>query len=283
MFSYSSNNKGNKFYKYLALPYFIIFILFVCIPILIIFLDSIQENTTNKFVNFSFTLKHYQKFYTTKVFLYVLLRSVVIAIISTCFLVVIAYPLSYIVAQYKSSKQSILILLINGTMWINMILKTQSLIQIFSLIENFFNIKLLETNLAMFIGFIYLFFPYMFLSIFISIAKIDPNLIDSAKDLGANDKQIFKKIIFPLSIPGLNTGIILTSLQILTNLVVPKYLGPTTVVFISELIENKTFLSGDIKSACAIAINLTFLMIFILTFYKKNQIEKIYNSNVSNK
>lgn len=195
----------------------------------------------------------------------------------------IAYPLAYIVAQCSYSIQAILILLINGVMWINMILKTQSLMQIFSLIEIFFNIKLLETNLAMLIGFIYLFIPYMFLSIFISISKIDPSLIDSAKDLGANDKQIFKKIIFPLSIPGLNTGIILVSLQILTNMVVPKYLGPTTITVISELIENTTFLNGDIKSACAIAVNLTFLMIFILTFYKKNQLEKMYNSNVKNK
>ncbi|WP_323847589.1 MAG: ABC transporter permease subunit [Phytoplasma sp.] len=283
MLSYSSNDKGNKFYKYLALPYFIIFILFVLIPICIIFLDSIQENHTNNFFNFSFTLKHYKNFYTKKVFIYVLLRSIIITIISTFFLVMIAYPLAYIVAQCSYSIQAILILLINGVMWINMILKTQSLMQIFSLIEIFFNIKLLETNLAMLIGFIYLFIPYMFLSIFISISKIDPSLIDSAKDLGANDKQIFKKIIFPLSIPGLNTGIILVSLQILTNMVVPKYLGPTTITVISELIENTTFLNGDIKSACAIAVNLTFLMIFILTFYKKNQLEKMYNSNVKNK
>lgn len=132
----------------------------------------------------------------------------------------------------------------------------------------------------MLIGYVYLFLPYMFLPIFLSISKIDHNLINSAKDLGANEVQIFKKIIFPLSLPGLTTGVILVSLQIATNLVVPKYLGPTTITVISELIENKIFLIGDIKSACAIAINLTFLMLYILTFYKQNQFEKKNKSNV---
>jgi spermidine/putrescine transport system permease protein len=151
-----------------------------------------------------------------------------------------------------------------------MILKTQALVQIFSLIEKFFKIQLLETNTAMFIGFIYLFLPYMFLSIYISISKIDSNLIDAAKDLGANEKQIFKKIIFPLSLQGLITGIALVILQIVTNIVVPKYLGPTNVIVISELIENKTFLNGDIKSACAIAVNLSLLMFCILALFKNN-------------
>lgn len=284
MFSYNiSTKKGNKFYKYLAIPYFIILVLFVLIPIYIIFLDSIQEINSNNFFHVSFTFKHYYNFFVNKSFIYVLFRSMIITFISTFFLVLISYPLAYIVSKCKFSIQSILILLINGTMWVNIILKTHSLVNILSLIDKIFSINLLETNIAMFIGFVYLFLPYMFLSIFLSISKIDPNLIESAKDLGANDKQIFKKIIFPLSIPGLNTGIILVSLQILTNLVVPKYLGPTTITVISELIENKTFLNGDTKGACAIAINLTFLILYILIFYKKNQFNKTYKPNVQNK
>ncbi|AYJ01352.1 spermidine/putrescine ABC transporter permease [Candidatus Phytoplasma ziziphi] len=280
MLSRIQNKKENKFYKFLSLPYFIILILFILIPIFIIFLDSIQESNKNSLFNISFTWKYYKDFYTTKVFIYVLFRSILIAIISTFFILLITYPLAYIVSKCSTPIQSILILLINGTIWINMILKTQSLMQIFFLIRKIFGINLLETNSAMLIGFVYLFLPYMFLPIFLSISKIDHNLINSAKDLGANEKQIFKKIIFPLSLPGLTTGVILVSLQISTNLVVPKYLGPTTITVISELIENKTFLIGDLKSACAIAMNLTFLMLYILTFYKKNQFEKKNKSNV---
>ncbi|WAN63275.1 Spermidine/putrescine import ABC transporter permease component PotB [Candidatus Phytoplasma rubi] len=280
MLSRIQNKKENKFYKFLYLPYFIILILFILIPIFIIFLYSIQESNKNSLFNISFTLKYYKDFYTTKVFIYVLFRSILIAIISTFFILLITYSLAYIISKYSTPIQSILILLINGTIWINMILKIQSLMQIFFLIRKILGINLLETNSAMLIGFVYLFLPYMFLPIFLSISKIDHNLINSAKDLGANEVQIFKKIIFPLSLPGLTTGVILVSLQIATNLVVPKYLGPTTITVISELIENKIFLIGDIKSACAIAINLTFLMLYILTFYKQNQFEKKNKSNV---
>lgn len=83
MLSRIPNKKENKFYKFLYLPYFIILILFILIPIFIIFLYSIQESNKNSLFNISFTLKYYKDFYTTKVFIYVLFRSILIAIIST--------------------------------------------------------------------------------------------------------------------------------------------------------------------------------------------------------
>lgn len=263
--------KNNKFNNFLFLPYFIIFLFLVLIPIIIIFFDSIQKYNNKNLFKVILTFEYYKNFYTNTTFIYVLLRSMSVSIIATFFIIIFAYPLAYIISRMNILAQSILILLINGTIWINMILKTQALVQIFSLIEKKFHIVILESNTAMFIGFIYLFFPYMFLSIYISISKIDSNLIDAAKDLGANEKQIFKNIIFPLALPGLITGTALVILQIVTNIVVPKYLGPTTVIVISELIENKVFLNGDIKSACAIAINLSFLMFCILLFFRKEQ------------
>ncbi|MDV3196085.1 MAG: ABC transporter permease, partial [Candidatus Phytoplasma stylosanthis] len=93
--SYCINNK--KFYKYLAIPYFIILICFVLIPIFIVFFDSIQEYNPNHIFNFSFTIKKYYNFYTTKSYIYILFRSIAITIISTFFLIIIAYPLAYTV------------------------------------------------------------------------------------------------------------------------------------------------------------------------------------------
>ncbi|QTX03259.1 ABC-type spermidine/putrescine transport system permease protein [Candidatus Phytoplasma luffae] len=272
-FALNSNKKSN-FYKYLIIPYFGILISLIIIPILVVFIDSIQKPNPEHIFKVSFTLEYYYNFYTINYFVYILLRSIAITIVSTFFLILIAYPLAYIVYKCNYAIQSILVLLINGTMWINMILKIQSLIQIFTLIDDFFGIRILETNSAMIIGFVYVFLPYIFLSIFLIISKIDSLWIESAQDLGANNKQIFTKIIFPLSIPGLATGVILISLQIVTNLAVPKYLGPTNTTVIGELIENQTFLNGDIKSASAIAINLSFL-IFCILFFCKKTIKKI--------
>ncbi|MFR0367741.1 ABC transporter permease [Candidatus Phytoplasma palmae] len=280
---YVEHNRFNKWAKYLALPYLIILVCFILTPILIIIFDSIQKYNNRSLFQIVFTLEYYKNFYTNLSYIYVLLRSITIAIIATMFIVIITYPLAYIVSQCKLFTQAILVLLINGTIWINMILKTQALVQIFSLIEISFNTNLLETNASMFIGFIYLFLPYMFLSIYLSITQIDNSLIDSAKDLGANTTQIFRKIIFPLSLPGLITGNAIVLLQIVTNIVVPKYLGPSNVNVISELIENKTFLSGDIKSACAIAVNLTFLMFYILILFKIDPPGSVKKKYVENK
>ncbi|PQP79987.1 spermidine/putrescine ABC transporter permease [Candidatus Phytoplasma phoenicium] len=267
----SMKQKINKLYNYLLFPYLFIVFFLILIPMLIIVFFSFQEFNEHNFLKTTFTLKYYKDFYKNISFLYVLFRTLSVTIIATFLLVLICYPLAYIVSRFDLLVQSILVLLINGHIWINMILKTQSLVQIFSLIEKFLKIRLLETNIAMFIGFVYLFLPYMFLSIYLSIVKIDKSLIDAAKDLGANEKQIFQKIIFPLSLPGLVTGVALVFLQIVTNIVVPKYLGPTTVVVISELIENKIFLNGDVKSACAMAVNLIFILFFILAFCKNKK------------
>ncbi|MDO8168236.1 ABC transporter permease [Candidatus Phytoplasma melaleucae] len=277
---YLLNNKSHKFYKWLLIPYFIILLLLVLIPIFIIFFNSIQEYNNQKLLKMIFTIKYYRKFYTNLNFIYVLIRSISIAIIATFLIVIITYPLAYIVSKCNIVIQPILVLFINGIIWVNMILKIQALVQIFSLTEKFLQIELIGTNFAMFIGFIYIFLPYMFLSIYLSISKIDISLINAAQDLGANEKQIFYKIIFPLSLPGIMTGTILILLQTVTNIVVPKYLGPTTVTTISELIENKTFLSGEIKNACVMAINLTLLMILILNFCKNNKYSRNYNNYV---
>ncbi|WCA22475.1 ABC transporter permease [Candidatus Phytoplasma oryzae] len=263
--------KINKFNNFLFLPYFIIILFLILIPIFIIFFDSIQKYDNKNLFKIILTFEYYKNFYTNITFIYVLLRSISISVIATFLIIIFSYPLAYIVSRMNKITQLILVLLINGTIWINMILKIQALVQIFSLLEKFFSIKILESNIAMFIGFIYLFLPYMFLSIYISISKIEKSLVDAAKDLGANEKQIFKNIILPLSLPGLFTGTSLVILQTVTNIVVPKYLGPTTVIVISELIENKVFLNGDIKSACAISINLSFIIFLVLLLLRKNQ------------
>ncbi|UQV27143.1 ABC transporter permease subunit [Candidatus Phytoplasma asiaticum] len=267
-------NKSNKFYKWLALPYLIIIILLIIMPILIICFDSIQEYDDTKIIKMVFTTKYYYNFYTNLNFIYIIIRSISISIIATFLVIIITYPLAYGVSKLNPLIQPIIILLINGTIWINMILKTQALVQILSLTEKFLNINILETNIAMFIGFLYLFLPYMFLSIYLNISKIDKSLIEAAQDLGANEQQVFKKIIFPLSLPGIIEGTILILLQIVTNIIVPKYLGPTNVMVISELIENKIFLNDETKSACVIAINLTILMLIILKLCPKNQYYK---------
>ncbi|CAP18478.1 ABC-type spermidine/putrescine transport, permease component I [Candidatus Phytoplasma mali] len=263
--------KKNYLYKISLIPYYLVLIFFILLPIFFVILNSFQETNNEGFVHTTFTLKYYHSLFTNFSFFYILLRSLSISIITVFLLFIISYPLGYIVSKFNPLTQGILVLLINGMIWINMILKTQALVQIFSFLEKIFHVIILETNLSMFIGFIYLFLPYMFLPIYLSIISIDPHLINVAKDLGANETQVFKKIIFPLSFNESFIGCILVSFQVVTNIVVSKYLGHSTIPMISELIENQTLLIGDIQSVCSIAVNLILLVLLVFIFCKKRK------------
>jgi spermidine/putrescine transport system permease protein len=275
------NYKENqKIYKLLILPYYIILLGLIILPIGFILFDSFQEtNQQNAFFANHFTLQHHQAFLSNPSFLYVLIRSIAISIIVTFCIFIIAYPLAYMISRLKMKWQSFLVILINGTMWINMIIKTQALVQIFHLLHKKFNINFLETNFAMIIGLIYLFLPFMFLPIYTAIIKINNQLIQASKDLGANEWQVLQKIIWPLSLSGVIAGVCLVFLQTATNIVAPRYLGSTTQITIAELIENKALLSGDIKQACAIAIHLSLTMFLIFQMFKKLSLGASKNVN----
>ncbi|PWV43594.1 ABC transporter permease [Chrysanthemum yellows phytoplasma] len=261
---------NQKLYRLLISPYYIILLGLIILPMGFILFDSFQDtNQQNAFFATRFTLQHHQEFLSNQSFLYVLARSIAISIIVTFCVFIIVYPLAYMISRLKMKWQSFLVILINGTMWINMIIKTQALVQIFHLLQKTFNINLLETNFAMIVGLIYLFLPFMFLPIYTAIIKINPQLIQASKDLGANEWQILQKIIWPLSLSGVLAGICLVFLQTATNIVAPRYLGATTQITIAELIENKALLSGEIKQACAIAIHLSLTMFLIFQMFKK--------------
>ncbi|MBS2126193.1 ABC transporter permease ['Fragaria x ananassa' phyllody phytoplasma] len=269
---------NQKLYRFLILPYYLLLIGLIFLPMVFIFLDSFQNNAlTPDIFPTHFTFIHHQEFLTNTSFLYVLLRSVAISIIVTFLLLIIVYPLAYIISLLNPTLQTFLVILINATMWINMIIKIQALVQILDMLQNFLKIGLLETNFAMILGLIYLFLPFMFLPIYTAIIKINPQLIQAAKDLGAGEWQVFQKILWPLSLNGVIAGVSLVFLQAVTNIVAPRYLGATNQITIAELIENKTLLSGEIKQACAIAIYLSLTMFLIFHLFKKTSFVGAHN------
>ncbi|WP_349401873.1 ABC-type spermidine/putrescine transport system, permease protein [Candidatus Phytoplasma solani] len=265
---------NQKLYLFLILPYYILLIGLIFLPMSFIFFDSFRDNNAHHALfSQSLTFDYHKEFLTNLFFLYVLLRSIAISIIVTFLLLIIVYPLAYMISRLNFVLQTFLVILINGTMWINMIIKTQALVQILQLVQK----SLLETNFAMILGLIYLFLPFMFLPIYTAIIKINPQQIQAAKDLGANEWQVFQKIIWPLSLPGVIASVSLVFLQAVTNIIAPRYLGPTTQITIAELIENKTLLSGEIKQACAIAIYLSLVMFLLFYFFKKISLKGGYN------
>ncbi len=221
-------NIYNNFIK----PYIIWLFIFVLIPLLLILFYAFTKEGNDVLV-FKVTLENFIRFFDP-IFLKVLYKSLYIALITTLISILIGYPIAYFISNTSEKLQTLLVLLITMPMWINMLVRTYAWIGILAeyglinMILGYFNIgpiNFMYTDFAVILGMVYNFLPFMILSIYTVLAKLDKAIIEASYDLGANQRQTFMKVIFPLSIPGVITGITLVLLPELSNFVIPKFLG----------------------------------------------------------
>ena len=221
-----------KKFQQLAIPYIVWACIMLLLPMLLIaFYSIIQQG--NSIVHFKLTLDNYVRFFTDKDFLLILWRSLWIAIKTTIICLLIGYPIAYFISKNSPKIQQILVLAITLPTWINMLVRTYAWIGILSsdgIISSFLGLfgihtELLYTEAAVLIGMVYNFLPFMVLPIYNVLIKIDRNVINAARDLGANSVQTFWKVIFPLSIPGVISGITMVFVPALTTFVISDLLG----------------------------------------------------------
>lgn len=261
------NIKRSKpsFVKVLSTPYFLVLILLIIIPIFIMVLYSFQSDNISGVFKISFTLNHYISFFKEKNFIKVMSKSIYLALISTFITLIIGYPIAYLISTKKPRTQAILMTLVTSPLWINMLLRTLALKQV---IDLFFK-GLIGTNLAVIIGMVYMFLPFMIIPIYTVLQKIDPALIEAAEDLGASKSQIIGKVIIPLSFSGIISGIMMVLLPAATTLVVPKYLG-NGMYLIGNLIEDIILKQGRFGYGSAIAIILSLIMMGLVFLLRKS-------------
>ena len=197
-------------------------------------------------------------------------RSLLLAVLSTVVCLLIGYPVAYIVSKMPEHKRNLVIMLFILPMWMNFLLRTYAWLPILGkngIVNNFLGIfgiepiQFLYTNGAIMLGMIYNFLPFMILPIYTVLSKIDTNLINAASDLGANKKQIFAKVIFPLSIPGVISGITMVFMPAVSTFVIPRLLGGGKDMLIGNVIEQQFTTLSDWHFGSALAI---ILMILIL-------------------
>ncbi|NLK12644.1 MAG: ABC transporter permease, partial [Candidatus Phytoplasma sp.] len=206
--------------KAVGLPYYILLAVLIVFPFSIMILYAFNNANTGVF-QIQFSLSNFTDFLSQPIFIRTMMESMYLATISTLISLVIAYPLSYIIVRQSTKKQLLLILLLTAPMWINMLIRANGLKQIFSMVAP----NLLGTDFAIITGMVYMYLPYMVLPIYTSLSKIDDSLYESSADLGANKLQTIRKVIIPLSLSGVMSGIMMVFLPAATTLVVPKYLG----------------------------------------------------------
>ena len=245
-------------------PYYLILFSLILIPILIMVIYSFTKGDSRNLFQVSLTLENYINYFVTREFQVAMTRSIWLALLTTVSTLLIGYPLAYFITQTKPRTQMLLILLISAPMWINLVIRTVALRQVIDLIMP----GIIGSNLAMVIGLVHVFLPFMVLPIYTVLLKIDPALIEAATDLGANRFISFLKVTLPLSLSGVMSGILMVFLPAATTLVIPKYLG-NNVFLIGNLIERVSILSGNIGYGAAIAIILSVIMMIMILIVKR--------------
>lgn len=272
-----------KKFSQLAVPYIVWAAMMLVLPMALIALYSFMQQG-NDIISFSFTLDHYKKFFTDPDFLLVLWRSLVIAVKTTCICLAIGYPAAYFISRCSETLQNVLVLSITLPTWINALVRTYAWIGILSeggIIQTilgflgFGEVELLYTEGAVLLGMVYNFLPFMILQINTSLCKMDHSLLEAAADLGADRAQTFKRVILPLSLPGVINGITLVFLPAVSSFFIPKLLGGGQYFLIGNLIENQFITAGEWNFGSAIsmimAIVMMLTMMAVRTIEQKNQ------------
>lgn len=174
--------------------------------------------------------------------------AILLSLISTVICLILAYPLSMILSRLSVNQTSFIVLIFILPMWMNFLLRTlawQTLLEkngVINSILSFFNLpgqSIINTPYAIILGMVYNFLPFMVLPIYNVLSKIDKDIISAARDLGANNVQTFSKIILPLSVPGIISGITMVFVPALTTFVISDLLGGSKILLIGNVIEQE--------------------------------------------
>ena len=266
-----------KRFSQLALPYIVWAAFMLILPMALIALYSFS-NQGNSIIAFSLTFNHYVRFFTDPDFLLILWRSLIIALKTTAICLLLGYPVAYFISRCVENVQNALILAITLPTWINALVRTYAWIGllseggIVSQILSFFgfgNVEMLYTEAAVLLGMVYNFIPFMILQINTSLCKMDHSLINAAADLGANPRQTFWKVTFPLSLPGVINGITLVFLPAVSSFFIPKLLGGGQFFLIGNVIENQFITVGEWNFGSAISMIMAIIMMLMMMAVRK--------------
>ena len=199
-----------------------------------------------------------------------LLLSLILSLIATAFCLVMAYPLALILTSMKGGATAFIVSIFIIPMWMNSLLRIlawQTLLERNGVINQILGmlhlpkLYIINTPYAIALGMIYDFLPFMILPIYNSLQKIDPNVVNAAYDLGANKFQTFWKVIFPLTLPGVISGITMVFVPALTTFVISSFLGGSKILLIGNVIEQQFTQVGDWNVGSGLSL---VLMVFIL-------------------
>ncbi|MDY3993250.1 ABC transporter permease [Evtepia sp.] len=250
-------------------PYSLWALLFILVPLVFVAYYAFTDNS------FNFTLENIQRFFTAtssmaqddgsmrevRTYLVIFWRSLKLAIISTIICLVLAYPLAYIMARAEAKVQKTFMTIIMIPMWMNFLIRTyawMTILQDTGILNNFLTalhlpaVHIIGTEAAVVIGMVYDYFPYMVLPLYSIMAKMDIKLIEAARDLGCSNAGVLRRVIWPLSLPGVINGITMVLIPSISTFYISQKLGDGKFFLIGDAIEGQ-YVANNLHFAAAMA------------------------------
>ena len=256
-------------------PYSVWAALFIVVPLIFVAYYAFTD------ASFQFTTENVTRFFTATsvvddgeavrevhTYLLIFMRSLKLAVISTLICLLMGYPIAYIMARAKARTQKIMVTLIMIPMWMNFLIRTYAWMTILQ-DTGIFNgllsalglgtVHIIGTEAAVVIGMVYDYFPYMIIPIYSVMAKMDVKLIEAARDLGCNGAGVLRRVIWPLSLPGVISGITMVLIPSISTFYISQKLGNGKFYLIGDAIEGQ-YVANNLHFAAAVA----FIMMIIL-------------------
>lgn len=261
-------------------PYGLWAVLFIVVPLAFVAYYAFTDN------QFNFTLDNVARFFNAtslissddgatrevRTYLLIFWRSLKLALISTLVCLLAGYPIAYIISRSSAKAQKTLITIIMIPMWMNFLIRTYAWMTILQ-DTGIFNgllellgvapVHIIGTEAAVVIGMVYDFFPYMILPIYSVMAKMDFKLIEAARDLGCNGVGVMRRVIFPLSLPGVVSGVTMVLIPSISTFYISQKLGSGKFFLIGDAIEGQ-YVANNLHFAAAIAFVMMILLLLAM-------------------
>ena len=268
--------------RFCLAPYSVWAALFIVVPLIFVAYYAFTDSS------FRFTTANITRFFTEtsrvglgenareiRTYLVIFGRSLKLAVISTLICLLLGYPFAYIIARASARTQSILITIIMIPMWMNFLIRTyawMTILQDTGLLLSFLRrlglnmdkVHITGTETAIVIGMVYDYFPYMILPIYSVMAKMDLRLLEAASDLGCNSLGVLRRVILPLSLPGVISGVIMVLIPSISTFYISKILGNGLFPLIGDIIESQYQSDPHFSSALAFILMVILLVAMAL-------------------
>ena len=255
--------------KFLAGPYIAWMAIFTVVPLVMV---AYFAFTTN---NGSFTLEN---FANASEYLPIFLRSIWYALLACIICLVVGYPVAYVIARSTSNVQRALYLLVTLPMCMSFLLRTLALVSLVrdtGIINNFLGIfgigplPLIRNAGSVIMGMVYNYLPYMIMPLYTVIVKLDPRLIEAAQDLGCDNVQTFRRVILPLSVPGIVSGITMVFVPAVSTFYISQKLGSTDNMMVGDIIERQ--FKGSYNQNLGAAMSLILMILVFISIGLMNR------------